>query len=144
MGTCSCFRIHGWNEKNVAAAESEMDEYRNILVSHFLSLSVSLCVDQERKNERTIEKQKKILATGHSFVNKSLNETKKEKHDKWTKNGGSMLSRAGGTILGPLGVVTFPIWRLPRRLLFLLQMLSYKNDAVELTISKLMIQIHVL
>merc|ERR1712136_238193 len=92
MGTCSCFRIHGWNEKNVAAAESEMDEYRNILVSHFLSLSVSLCVDQERKNERTIEKR--------------------------TKNGGSMLSRAGGTILGPLGVVTFPIWRLPRRLLF--------------------------
>jgi len=48
-------------KKNVAAAESEMDEYRNILVSHFLSLSVSLCVDQERKNERTIEKQKKDL-----------------------------------------------------------------------------------
>jgi len=58
-----------------------MDEWRNILVSHFLSLSVSLCVDQERKNERTIEKQKKILATGLSFVDKSLtlHETKKKK-----------------------------------------------------------------
>jgi len=58
-----------------------MDEWRNIWVSHFLSLSVSLCVDQERKNERTIEKQKKILATGLSFVDKSLtlHETKKRK-----------------------------------------------------------------
>jgi len=73
-------------KKNVAAAESEMDEWRNILVSHFPSLSVSLCVDQERKNKRTIEKQKKILATGLSFVDKSLtlHETKKrkKKHDK--------------------------------------------------------------
>jgi len=59
-----------------------MDEWRNILVSHFPSLSVSLCVDQERKNERSIEKQKKILATGLSFVDKSLYMRQKKKKKK--------------------------------------------------------------
>jgi len=67
-----------------------MDEWKNNLVSHFPSLSVSLCVDQERKNERTIEKQKKILATGLSFVDKSLtlHETKKNmtNEQKWRLN----------------------------------------------------------
>jgi len=85
-----------------------MDEWRNILVSHFPSLSVSLCVDQERKNERTIEKQKKILATGLSFVDKSLNETKKNKTTNEQKMAAQCYPRPAEPSWGPWGSLHFP------------------------------------
>jgi len=102
-----------------------MDEWRNILVSHFLSLSVSLCVDQERKNERTIEKQKKILATGLSFVDKSLNETKKNMTNE-QKMAAQCYPGPAEPSWGPWGSHHFPSGDYPGGF-FLWQMLSYKK-----------------